>query len=300
MCSSDLCSDLHLEFGPISLENKDNADVLILSGDICVAKDLREKDDPEFDRFDRNKRLHQFFQECCERFTNVIYVMGNHEHYNGDFAKTYNTLKERLGYLSNLHIMEKEFVVIGSVCFAAGTLWTDMNKEDPNTLYLIKGYMNDFRIIEDSSSPVQYKEHEYGKTEDGKTDWNNVIGTTFHTRSGKFSPERSVREHKDMLQLIRDSIASRPEMPWVVVGHHAPSKQSTKPRYKNDTMVNGAYSSDLSEFILDHPQIKLWTHGHTHDTFDYMIGSTRIVCNPRGYINYEGRADEFELLTVEI
>ena len=77
-------------------------------------------------------------------------------------------------------------------------------------------------------------------------------------------------------------------------------RSSTKPRYKNDTLVNGAYSSDLSEFILDHPQIKLWTHGHTHDTFDYMIGSTRIVCNPRGYINYEGRADEFELLTVEI
>ena len=64
--------------------------------------------------------------------------------------------------------------------------------------------------------------------------------------------------------------------------------------------VNGAYSSDLSEFILDRPQIKLWTHGHTHDTFDYMIGTTRIVCNPRGYDGYEGRADEFELLTVEI
>ena len=295
-----VCSDLHLEFGPISLENKENADVLILSGDICVAKDLREKDDPEFDRFDRNKGLHQFFQECCERFTNVIYVMGNHEHYHGDIATSYKILKKHLGYLSNLHIMEKEFVELNGICFAAGTLWTDMNKEDPNTLYLIKGYMNDFRIIEDSSSPVHYKEHEYAKKENGQYDYDNVINTVFHTRPGKFSPERSVREHKDMLQLIRDSIASRPEMPWVVVGHHAPSKQSTKPRYKNDTMVNGAYSSDLSEFILDHPQIKLWTHGHTHDTFDYMIGSTRIVCNPRGYINYEGRADDFELLTVEI
>jgi hypothetical protein len=58
--------------------------------------------------------------------------------------------------------------------------------------------------------------------------------------------------------------------------------------------MNGGYSSDLSEFILDHPQIKMWTHGHTHDTFDYMIGSTRVVCNPRGYIKYEQRADEFD------
>jgi hypothetical protein len=57
--------------------------------------------------------------------------------------------------------------------------------------------------------------------------------------------------------------------------------------------MNGAYSSDLSEFILDHPQIKMWTHGHMHDTFDYLVGSTRVVCNPRGYVKYEQRADEF-------
>ena len=303
-----VCSDLHLEFAPISLENKDNADVLILSGDICVVKDLREKDDAEFDRFDRNKELHQFFQECCERFPNVIYIMGNHEHYHGDFSKSYDTLRSRLGYLHNLHILEKEFVEINGVCFAAGTLWTDMNKEDPVTIQQIKGYMNDYRIIEDSSEMVTYKTPRY-KT-DAKGDYimtktgavNHYVeeGVEFHTRPAKFSPEKSVVEHKAMMQFIKDSIDSRPEMPWVVVGHHAPSKQSTKPRYQKDVTVNGAYSSDLSEFILDRPQIKLWTHGHTHDTFDYMIGTTRIVCNPRGYIYYEGRADEFELLTVEI
>ena len=86
----------------------------------------------------------------------------------------------------------------------------------------------------------------------------------------------------------------------VVVGHHAPSKLSTKPAYERDVLMNGAYSSDLSEFILDHPRIKLWTHGHTHNDFDYMIGSTRIVCNPRGYDGYESRADDFKLVTVEI
>ena len=64
--------------------------------------------------------------------------------------------------------------------------------------------------------------------------------------------------------------------------------------------MNGAYSSNLDEFIMDRPQIKLWTHGHTHEDFDYMIGSTRIVCNPRGYINYESRADKFKLKVVTV
>jgi hypothetical protein len=64
--------------------------------------------------------------------------------------------------------------------------------------------------------------------------------------------------------------------------------------------MNGGYSSDLSAFILDNPQIKLWTHGHTHEDFDYMLGSTRIVCNPRGYDGYEDRADNFTLKYVDV
>jgi hypothetical protein len=64
--------------------------------------------------------------------------------------------------------------------------------------------------------------------------------------------------------------------------------------------MNGAYSSDLSDFILDHPQIKVWTHGHTHHNFDYMIGDCRIVCNPRGYINYEKQAENFKLQYLEL
>jgi hypothetical protein len=159
-----------------------------------------------------------------------------------------------------------------------------MNKEDPSTIYGIKGYMNDYRIIEDSAHPVHYRD----------TDGN------FHTRTGMFSPEQSVEEHKAMLKVIDEVTKGRSSEKFVVVGHHSPSKLSTKPQYQNDVMVNGAYSSDLSEFILDRPQIKYWTHGHTHHVFDYMIGSTRIVCNPRGYIGHEGRADEFELNYFEV
>lgn len=289
-----LCSDLHLEFETIELNNTEGADVLVLSGDICVAKDLAFKETI------RSEKWMEFFTHCSEQFKDVIYIMGNHEHYHGDFAKSYDQLKESLAGLPNIHVLEKEFITLGDVTFICGTLWTDMNKEDPNTLYGIKGYMNDYRIIEDSGEVVHFKVPVYGTKEDGSTDYNNIVSQEFHTRSGKFSPEKSVREHKAMLKVIDEVTKGMVSEKFVVVGHHAPSKMSTKPKYRDDVMVNGAYSSDLSEFILDRPMIKVWTHGHTHDTFDYMVGSTRIVCNPRGYANYEDRADNFKLQFVEV
>jgi len=100
-------------------------------------------------------------------------------------------------------------------------------------------------------------------------------------------PADIAERHKLTLGYIKTIVAERPDEKFVVVGHHSPSFQSVHESYKSETIMNGCYHSDLSEFILDRPQIKLWTHGHTHHPFDYMIGETRVVCNPRGYDNYE-------------
>jgi predicted phosphodiesterase len=277
-----LCSDVHIEFGPLEVHNRDNADVLILSGDIVTATDL-EGWRPEGDSYGNAKRFMEFFEQCSTSFKHVLYVMGNHEHYHGDFATSADTLRTALKEFPNIRLMDKESVTIDDITFIGGTLWTDMNKEDPHTLYSIKGVMNDFRIIKNSSRKVTFKD-EVGK---------------FHEREARFCPEDTVEDHKDMKAFI-DEATKDSTKKYVVIGHHSPSKLSTHPRYKNEVMMNGAYSSDLSEFILDHPQIKLWTHGHTHDPYDYMIGSTRIVCNPRGYINYEEIADNFDFKLLEI
>ena len=84
-----LTSDIHLEFGEWVPVNPENADVLILSGDICLVRDIRDRDlYGVMDRFDRSNMLHRFFSGCCETYKNVIYIMGNHEHYHGDFAES--------------------------------------------------------------------------------------------------------------------------------------------------------------------------------------------------------------------
>jgi Icc-related predicted phosphoesterase len=277
-------SDIHLEFGPIELKNTENADVLILSGDICVAKDLNVLDIRNGTDNERSQRIHKFFQNCSSEFSHVVYVVGNHEHYHGDFIKTIQRLKDNLGYLVNLHILDKESVIINDILFVGGTLWTDMNKEDPITLMHMKGMMNDFRLVMNGTRETHFRDN----------DGNSQV------RVAWFTPDDAVEDHKKMLEYLKIMISGKTEHKIVVVGHHAPSKASTHPRYKDEDVMNGGYSSDLSDFILDHPQIKLWTHGHTHEDFDYLIGSTRVVCNPRGYINYEDRADKFNLKFVEI
>jgi predicted phosphodiesterase len=290
-----VASDLHLEFGDLEISNDSGADVLVLSGDILVAKDITQRDPygvmgSEY----RSNRYHDFMQRCSAQFPHVIYVMGNHEHYNGDFAKTEKHLKDVLGYLKNVYVLEKEIKVIDDVTFIGGTLWTDMNNGDSLTLYHMKAMMNDFRCVENSNRVVNYKAYEQINGVD------NREKPIFKTRTARFSPEDAFEEHAKFKGYIQQIIEGKFDQKFVVCGHHSPSKQSTHALYADDTIMNGGYSSDMNEFIQDHPQIRLWTHGHTHHPFDYMIGETRVLCNPRGYINYEPEAADFKLLTVEV
>jgi predicted phosphodiesterase len=88
----------------------------------------------------------------------------------------------------------------------------------------------------------------------------------------------------------------------VIATHFAPSKKSIHPKYKGN-MLNPYFVNDLDEFILANPQIKLWCHGHTHSSLDYMIGETRVVCNPLGYQESDGSFENPEFnkdLIIEI
>ena len=273
-----LVSDVHLEFGDLNFDNTDGADVLILGGDICVASDMVQRDPQNIMGEDyRSNRFHAFFERCSDRFPHVIFIVGNHEHYHGDFATTIPHFRNVLGYLPNLHILEKQTFVLDDVTFIGGTLWTDMNRRDTRTLHEISRMMNDFRCVSNSA-----------RLEDHRG-W-----------ADRFTTTDAADDHAVMLEFIKQTVEADATKRYVVVGHHSPSRLSTHPRYQHQHIMNGGYSSELDDFILDHPQIRLWTHGHTHEDFDYMIGGCRILCNPRGYANYEERADVWKLVTVEV
>ena len=281
-----LVSDLHLEFSDCYINNDEGADVLILGGDICIAQDLH--DHPELHntadqaaiangtglgrRQQAAQRYRDFFKRCSFQFPHVIYIMGNHEFYNGKFYAGIDYMRDECAKYTNIHMLEQDTVTIQDrnketgevtdVVFVGGTLWTNMNRRDPLTMHAIEGMMNDFRII--------------------RNDFRNYAPMS--------ALDVAVR-HDKTLAYIKLIVQEHKDKKCVVVGHHTPSFQSMHPMYANDTLMNGGYHSDLSEFILDHPQIVLWTHGHTHHPFDYKIGETRIVCNPRGYEN-DGYSEE--------
>jgi len=262
-------SDLHLEFSDcFDIKNADNADVLILSGDIMIAEDLHDHPNFDFDPYShgafadlgrkqqRVATFRDFLKRMSNLFPHVIYIAGNHEFYNGKWVKGVQYLRDECAKFPNVYFLERDVKIIDDVVFVGGTLWTDMNKHDPLTLHAVRDMMNDFRII---------KNDEKGFT--------------------PLKPADTVIRHRETLQYIKHVVSEHKDKRCVVVGHHSPSHQSIHPVYASEFLMNGAYHSDLSEFILDNPQIKLWTHGHTHHPFDYVIGETRVVCNPRGYEN---------------
>lgn len=186
----------------------------------------------------------------------VIYVMGNHEpygkrQYHGHLAK----LREKAAG-THVHVLNNDAVTIGGVRFLGATLWADF--ELYGTAWLSQKLagegMNDYRqILIDRTRPL----------------------TPEHTRAF-FSESRFF-----LSEALREPNAPK----TVVVTHFSPSEMSSLPRYRGDPLTP-AYASRLESLILD-TQPALWVHGHMHNTSDYQIDQTRVICNPRGYVGVE-------------
>lgn len=262
-------SDLHLEFEDITIPNAGDTDVLILSGDILLGNDLHDHPAPEGGGWDvvnlpdlgrrqaAARRFRDFLARVSQTFPQVIYVAGNHEFYHGKFHATLDHLREECGRYPNIHFLECDTFTLDDVMFVGATVWTDCNRGDPLTQNALSDMMNDYRVIRNDRQGY-----------------------------AKLRPAHTMERHAQTMGYFRDVIDEATDKRIVVVGHHAPTYASIHPKYVSDREMNGGYASDLSEFILDRPEILLWTHGHVHNACDYMVGTTRVFCNPRGYVSY--------------
>lgn len=298
-------SDLHLEFGELALTNAENAKVLLLPGDICVARDFEFMDNYSSGSTSQSKRAikyYSFFQQASKLFEHVIYVPGNHEHYHGDYKYTKTILERRLSDFLNIYVLDKDSKTIDDVTFVGATLWTNMNNGDPLTMQHIKSMMNDFQCVKNSEKMLSrkvplYEDKTLSTQHDGPR---KIVGYKFKEEPSTFSPQDAFEDHVRAFRYIQHVVEQNNEQKIVVVTHHSPSMQSCSDWYKHDTIMNGGFHSELGNYIAYHPQIKVWTHGHTHDRFDYTIGETRVICNPRGYIGHEQGANTFDLVYVDV
>lgn len=198
----------------------------------------------------------------------VIYVLGNHEFYGSSLEVAVGELK-RLCDGTQVHVLDNDEVVIGGVRFLGTTLWTDFmlfgdGTERAAAIAEAQCRMRDFSRIRINDGP-----------------------------SALFTPADSVALFGRNAKWLDRSLDTPHAGPTVVVTHHAPSRRSIHPRFAG-SLLNACFVSD-AEHLVGGDRAQWWIHGHTHDSFDYVLNGTRVICNPRGYakagVNENARFD---------
>jgi predicted phosphodiesterase len=188
----------------------------------------------------------------------VLYVPGNHEFYGGSIEGTLATLRQ-LCAGTNVRLLDDSEVVLDGVRFVGSTLWTDfmLYGEPRRESAMREGqrFMKDFSLIR----PAE-------------------------TSSTPFTPEDSAARFAMHRAFLARKLDEPFAGPTVVITHHAPSPRSIHPRFARSSL-NPCFVSDV-EGLMDAARARLWVHGHTHDSFDYVVNGTRVVCNPRGYAKH--------------
>ena len=186
----------------------------------------------------------------------VLYVLGNHEFYGSSIDGTVNEFR-RLVDGTHVRLLDDDQVVIGGVRFLGTTLWTDFKllgegPEQAAAIGMATRLLRDFSRV---------------RTREAAAD--------------VFSPRDSAALFERHAAWLDASLDEPHDGPTVVVTHHAPSRRSIHPRFA-DSLLNPCFVSD-AERLMGAGRAQLWIHGHTHDSFDYLVNGTRVVCNPRGY-----------------
>jgi len=186
----------------------------------------------------------------------IIHVAGNHEYYRGVIEDVDKELDEHDEYFNSL---QGGVRIIDNVAFVGATLWTNMDVYNPTTLLEAQRCMTDYRLIQ-------------------------------LCEGHRLLPTDTIAIHDQHLQTIKDCVrmvrSFTDKYKIVIVTHHAPSFKSVNERFKGNAL-NGAFVSDLEDDIL-FMNPHLWIHGHCHDAVDYVVGDTRVICNPRGYRSEDG------------
>lgn len=187
----------------------------------------------------------------------IVSIAGNHEYFGQDIASFDAVLAQFDNYDTatgrGLKVLQCQSIDFAQVRVLGCTLWTDYQFEfSEQTLPMVLRFMRDYQQI--------------------------YVGEQL------FSPEVSVQIHHQQRRWLQRALqqAHKDQKTCVVMSHHSVTPLSVSEKYA-DLPSNAAFVSDLSDWMQQPWAPKLWIHGHTHEAFDYQLGNTRVVVNPRAY-----------------
>ncbi|KWU19022.1 metallophosphoesterase [Burkholderia cenocepacia] len=203
----------------------------------------------------------------------VVVVPGNHDLMGArigvrlkamyDVARTYG-----------VHLLHNRSVVIDDVRFVGATMWTDFEAAGQGMKTLSMHAARD--MIADYSTIF---------TGDG------------HGNGRLLTPEYAVRMHQRTRRALLRGLEDAYSEKVVVVTHHGPSRRSQDEAFRSSAIAPG-FVSDMDEFV-GISNARCWLHGHLHSSALYMLGSTKVLCNPRGHSRYMNSNFDPEL-TIEV
>ena len=249
----DYCSDLHLDFDGASSRvlnhfPEQRSPVLILAGDVLEISLFRNSS-PSL-----RSQIHRFFEWVNGAYDKVLFLMGNHEYYDGALNQAIQILRETLtqnGW-NNFVVLENDTIEFENVTLFGCTLWTSCRHRNPIAMNAVQGALADYR----------------------KIGFINENGE--HIR---ITTDFTVELHDVSMRALKEFLATPTQKQRVVVTHYAPHIESIEPCYRKHPATDGFYEELFD--LIDGSDINVWVHGHTHYGVDYMIGQTRVISNPR-------------------
>lgn len=213
-------SDLHLEHQEFSA-TLPSGDVLIIAGDLCNAKYLDAKRTDIYSK-KQQYRVRCFVEHAVKRFSQVLFVAGNHEHYECVFDDTIPLLRDNL---PGVDVLDNTWVDVEGVRFFGATLWTDFEGRSAACMDGVRRNVGEFLLVK-----------------------KRVTGENGEPALRKFQPEDALAEFDEAMTALRACRDDGFDGPLVVVSHHAPSLQGLNPLHKGNGL-DGAFASDLEEEI---------------------------------------------------
>ena len=262
-------SDLHLEqyihikdFGlPDSLlSNESKSDVLVLAGDIMDSFIML------------SPQIGGLLKRLSSEYNHILYVMGNHEHYNGNFANTENVLADLFDEISpNIVLLEKTGINIDGIRFFGGTMWTSFGNRNPISMITAQRSMNDYRYT------------------------TNLTGNN----KRQLHPDDVYEDHVQFINALNTDLACNQGVPYVLITHHTASFQFLHPMYIGCNN-NDLYHDNLDSLFYNNPNIVGGFCGHAHGKLRVKINNAEIILNARGYRNEKSSINyKEEILNVQ-